>query len=186
MKMMKNTAGITYEIIRSDRKTISVTVLENGEVAVRAPKRMTLQEIEAVVMRHAAWITKHSKQQSECAKMRGTLTQEEKEERKRKAQCYLPVRTAEFAEKMGVCPDGIKITAAEKRWGSCSGKNTICYSWRVMLLPDDLIDLIIVHELAHIYEKNHSAAFYRVMERYLPDYRERMVKLKAISAYLPR
>ena len=81
---------------------------------------------------------------------------------------------------MGVNPTSVKITSAQTRYGSCSAKNGICYSWRVMLLPEDLIDYIVVHELAHIREHNHSPAFYRVIERELPDYKKRVAKLKKI------
>ena len=74
---------------------------------------------------------------------------------------------------MELKPAGIKITSAQKRFGSCSGKNSICYSWRLMLYPPEAIDYVVVHELAHIVHKNHSAKFYALVAKYLPDYKER-------------
>ena len=80
---------------------------------------------------------------------------------------------------MGVQPTGVRITAAVTRWGSCSVKNRICYSFRVMLLPETLRDYIVVHELSHIRQKNHSADFYAEGMRYLPGFVERRKELRA-------
>ena len=102
-----------------------------------------------------------------------------------KAKAYLPSRVSFYSKQMGLFPTGVKITSARSRWGSCSGKNSLCFSFRLMLLPDDLMDYVIVHELAHIKEKNHSARFYAVVAEYLPDYKQRISALKAISPTLP-
>ena len=74
---------------------------------------------------------------------------------------------------MGLEPTGVKITSAKKRFGSCSAKNSICYSWRLMLYSKEAIDYVVVHELAHIAHKNHGPQFYALIEKYLPDYKER-------------
>ena len=79
---------------------------------------------------------------------------------------------------MGLVPAGIKITSARTRFGSCSGKNSICFSWRLMLYPPEAIDYVIVHELAHIRHHDHSLAFYALIEQYLPDWKARMKLLK--------
>ena len=79
---------------------------------------------------------------------------------------------------MGLVPAGIKITSARTRFGSCSGKNSICFSWRLMLYPPEAIDYVIVHELAHIRHHDHSPAFYALIEQYLPDWKVRMKLLK--------
>ena len=68
---------------------------------------------------------------------------------------------------------GITITGAEKRFGSCSAKNRICFSWRLMAYPEEAIDYVVVHELAHIRHKDHSKRFYAFVEEVLPDWRER-------------
>ena len=94
------------------------------------------------------------------------------------AKAELPRRTAYFAKIMGVTPKSVKITSAKKRFGSCSGQNGICYSWRLMLYPSEAIDYVVVHELAHIRQKNHSPAFYREIEKILPDYKARAKLLK--------
>ena len=79
---------------------------------------------------------------------------------------------------MGVRYTGLKITAAKTRFGSCNSKNSICFSLYLMSYPENAIDYVIVHELAHIKEKNHSSAFYKVVESVLPDYKDRRKLLK--------
>ena len=79
---------------------------------------------------------------------------------------------------MGLRPAGVTITGAEKRFGSCSAKNRICFSWRLMQYPEEAVDYVVVHELAHILHKNHGKAFYACVEEVLPDWRARRALLK--------
>jgi predicted metal-dependent hydrolase len=79
---------------------------------------------------------------------------------------------------MGVEPNAIKITAAKKRFGSCSGKNSICFSLFLMAYPKEAVDYVVVHELAHIKEKNHGKNFYRFIASVMPDYKYRQSLLK--------
>ena len=79
---------------------------------------------------------------------------------------------------MGLTPAGISITGAEKRFGSCSGKNRLCFSWRLMLYPPEAVDYVVVHELAHIRHKNHGRDFYALVASILPDYRQREALLR--------
>ena len=120
-----------YEIIRSRRRTVALEVTREGRVLVRAPQRMSREEIERFV-----------------------------------------------AAIMGVTPASVKITSARTRFGSCSGKNGICFSLYLMQYPEAAIDYVVVHELAHIRRHDHSPAFYAEVARVLPDYKERMKLLK--------
>ena len=97
---------------------------------------------------------------------------------KARAREVLPPKVARWAAVMGVQPTGVKITAAQKRYGSCSGKNSLCFSCFLMQQPEEAIDLVVVHELCHIREKNHGPAFYALLARYLPDYKERKKLLR--------
>ena len=74
---------------------------------------------------------------------------------------------------MGVQPTGIRITTAKKRYGSCSGKHSLCFSCYLMRSPEAAVDLVVVHELCHIREMNHGPRFYALLEHYLPDWKER-------------
>jgi predicted metal-dependent hydrolase len=93
-------------------------------------------------------------------------------------------KALDFAKRMGVMPAAVKINGATARWGSCSAKKSLNFSWRLMMAGDDAIDYVVVHELAHISEMNHSERFWAVVERVLPDYRERKAKLKELQRKL--
>ena len=94
------------------------------------------------------------------------------------ARRVLTEKTAYFAKLMGVTYGRISIRGQKTRWGSCSAKGNLNYNWKLMLCPEEVQDYVVVHELAHRREMNHSKAFYRIVEEILPDYRERMRWLK--------
>lgn len=179
---------IGYELTRSKRKSIAVSVREDLRVIVRAPLKMPLRDIEGFVVKHSAWIEKHKllMEQRKIRQMENQLSGEQRDALRQKAREVLPQRVAYFSAIIGVEPTGVKVTSAVTRWGSCSAKNSLCFSYRVMLLPNEIIDYIIVHELTHIKVKNHSAAFYSEISKYQPDYKERIIKLKQIQRELPR
>ena len=89
-----------------------------------------------------------------------------------------------FAKQMNVMPIAVKINSAKTRWGSCSAKKSLNFSWRLILADDDVIDYVVVHELAHITEMNHSARFWAIVENILPDYKQHQERLKTISQKL--
>jgi len=78
----------------------------------------------------------------------------------------------------------IKITSAQGRWGSCSGSGSINFPWRLVMAPVDVIDYVVVHELAHIHEKNHSARFWNKVEAVFPDYKQKKLWLKENKRFL--
>ena len=97
------------------------------------------------------------------------------------AKCVLTEKTAYYAEQLCVIPAAVKISNAKMRWGSCSGKNIINYSWLLIMADDSAIDYVVVHELAHIREPNHSARFWGVVEGVLPDYNRSRKRLKGLQ-----
>ena len=97
---------------------------------------------------------------------------------KEKARQVLPPKIAYYSEKMGLFPTGVRITSARTRYGSCSGKNSLCFSCFLMNCPDAAMDLVVVHELCHIQVKNHGPDFYALLEQVLPDWRERKKLLR--------
>ncbi len=161
-----------YKLIKSaKRKTLELSINDNLELIVRAPKTISKSEIDNFVEKHRLWAEKHILLKKERLEKQ-SVTKEEEEIAKKTAFPYLMRRTEYFSEIMGLTPTGIKVTSAKKRFGSCSAKNSICYSWRLMLYPKEAIDYVIVHELAHIVHKNHSSEFYSLIEKYLPNYKE--------------
>ena len=95
-------------------------------------------------------------------------------------------KTLDFASKMSVIPASVKINGAKTRWGSCSSKKSVNYSWRLIMADDDVIDYVVVHELSHIIELNHSPRFWALIKNVLPDYAERKVRLKSLQQRLGR
>ena len=168
-----------YELIRSNRKTLALEITQDCRVLVRAPLRMAQSGIDAFVESHAVWITKHLEQQRlRAASAPPPPSAAEIETLKAQARTILPGKVAYWSRRMNVMPTGLKITTARKRYGSCSGANSLCFSCFLMRCPEEAIDLVVVHELCHINEKNHGPRFYALLEQYLPDYKERKKLLK--------
>ncbi|MCL2495099.1 MAG: M48 family metallopeptidase [Oscillospiraceae bacterium] len=93
-------------------------------------------------------------------------------------------RALDFAKQMGVTPSAVKINGAAGRWGSCSAQKSLNFSWRLVMAEDALIDYVVVHELAHITEMNHSPRFWAIVEGVLPDFQVRRKKLKELQRRL--
>ena len=106
------------------------------------------------------------------------LSREEQEALRQRARQVLPPMVKLWAQRMGVTPTGVKITAAQTRFGSCSGKDSLCFSLHLMEYPLEAAEAVVVHELAHIRHKNHGPDFYALVRRTLPDYDSRIKLLK--------
>ena len=168
-----------YELIRSARRTLALEITRDCRVLVRAPQRISKARIEAFVASHEDWIRRHlERQKQRSAAAPPPPSEADIAALKARARETLLYKVSYWANIMGVSPVGIKITTARKRYGSCSAKNSLCFSCFLMQYPEEAIDLVVVHELCHITEKNHGPRFYALLERYLPDYRERKKLLK--------
>jgi predicted metal-dependent hydrolase len=97
------------------------------------------------------------------------------------AKKYIKERIDYFSKEMNVQPTGVRITSAKTRWGSCSGKNSINFSWKLIMADDETIDYVIVHELAHIKQHNHSPKFWNIVESIIPNYQVQKEKLKILG-----
>lgn len=168
-----------YRLKRSGRKTLSLEITAELEVLVRAPWNVPVREIDRFVEKHGKWIAEHLEKRRTLLEKRPEPSLEEVEELKRRAKAYIPARVAYYEAIMGLSPSSVKITSAKKRYGSCSYKNGLCLSYRLMLCPEKAIDYVVVHELAHIVHKNHGRDFYALIASVLPDYKERIKLLKS-------
>lgn len=169
---------IKYSVIRSKRKTLSLQVNDKCEVIVRAPLNYPELKIDEFVKEHTAWIEKAVLRQKQNSLKFDSLTESDIEFLKNRLREYLPGKLDYYSELMGVRHNGYKVTSARKRFGSCSDKNTLCFSCILMLYPEEAIDYVIVHELAHIRYHNHSKDFYRFIESVMPDYKVRQRLLR--------
>ena len=163
-----------YELIRSARKTLSLEVRADGTLLVRSPYLESAERIDRFVESHTVWIERTRSRVKARRELFPELTKSECEELRRKAQAELPERVAYYADLTGLYPTSVRITSAKTRFGSCNAQNGICFSLYLMRYPADFIDYVVLHELAHTKHHNHSAAFYALIERYMPDYKERL------------
>ena len=163
---------MTYDIIRSERKTISLQMNGNG-LLVRAPFGATDAQIREVVNRHAIWIEKQQIKLAEAQKEQPSverLTTEEIRALADRALKLIPERVAHFAPLVGVSYGRITIRNQRSRWGSCSSVGNLNFNCLLMLAPTEVLDSVVVHELCHRKEPNHSKRFYAEVLRVFPDY----------------
>ena len=169
---------IPYTLVRSNRKTIAIHIHANAAVEVRAPRKLPQAEIDKFIMQKDAWIQKNIGKALARKENALLLTKELELKLKERAQTIIPERVSLYAKIMGVTPASIKINSAKKNLGSCNNKHMLNFSWRIMLTDMSVIDYLVVHELAHIREFNHSKNFWAVVESVLPDYKDRRKKLR--------
>lgn len=167
-----------YTVIRSRRRTIALEVTRDAAIVVRAPNRASDDAIASFVASHEKWLKNALARRIAHNAAHPEPTDAERIALIARAKEELPPRVEYWSGVMGLKPSGVKITSAKTRFGSCSAKNGLCFSWYLMRYPDAAIDYVVVHELAHIRHHDHSPAFYALVEQYLPDWRERMQLLK--------
>ena len=168
---------MNYIIKRSNRKTIGLEITPKCKIIVRAPKRMGDREIAEFVSKYRGWIDKKLPEAKKRAERNRAIDNSE-ENLRRAAYETIPPLVEKYSKTMELRPTSVKITSAQKRFGSCSGKNGLCFSWRLMAYPTEAVEYVVVHELAHIKHHNHSPAFYGLIEKYMPDYKTRQRLLK--------
>ena len=171
---------MNYNIIYSERKTIAIKI-KDGNVILRVPMKTSKRTIKKVLLQYDEWIKTSIEKEREYKEKQPELTPSEIKKLKKEARIYLSERCEYFASRMKVKYNRILITSAESRFGSCSSVGNINFSYRLMLYPERAREYVVVHELAHLIEMNHSASFYKIVEEVLPDYKERKKLLKNTS-----
>lgn len=161
-------------VIRSRRRTMCLEITPDCRVLLRAPWVAREEHIQAFIKEKEDWITTHLKQMKEKQAARvsdSVLSREEIRGLAEKAAAIIPSRVAHFAGEIGVTYGRITIRSQKTRWGSCSAKGNLNFNCLLMMVPDEVLDYVIVHELCHRKEMNHSPGFWAQVERILPDYR---------------
>lgn len=164
-----------YELIRSRRKTISIEINEKAQLLVRAPMRVPKYEIEKFLIEKDAWISKHVKMAEERMAKAGTIEpigRWELRNLKEEALKIIPGRVSYYAGIIGVTYGHITIRNQKTLWGSCSRKGNLNFNCMLMKAPEHVRDYVIVHELCHRKEMNHSKKFWALVEEVIPDYRQ--------------
>lgn len=175
-----------FELIRSSRRTIAVEI-KGGKVIVRAPLRMSKVEIEKFINSKADWIKRHLEvsRQRQIVPME-SFTPEQIQQLADAALQDIPQRVSKYATIIGVTVGRITIRNQKTRWGSCSSKGNLNFNCLLMLCPEEIRDYVVVHELCHRKELNHSTRFWNEVARVMPDYAVRRKWLKENGGALIR
>ncbi len=177
-------ATVSCRLIRSSRRTIAMEITPDAQVIVRAPLPASDRAIRDFMMQHEDWLREHMRlvQRKKAAEAddpyQKPLTQEELFRLGKLAAETIPPRVARYAELIGVSYGRITIRHQKTRWGSCSSKGNLNFNCLLMLTPPEVQDYVIVHELCHRKQMNHSRLFWAEVGKVLPDYRERERWLK--------
>ena len=186
--------AMNVKIIRSNRKTLAIQINPDLSVTVRAPMYAPQSDIERILREKEGWIQKHiekiREQEAKRKEMYGEkgeygesveseyLTNEEIKKLADKALQHIPKRVSYYAKQIGVTYGKITIRNQKTRWGSCSSKGNLNFNCLLMLTPPEVIDYVVVHELCHRKEMNHSRVFWVEVEKVLPNYKEQVKWLK--------
>lgn len=227
--MQNQNNKLNYRLVRSERKTLTLKVLPDGTLEVRAPKRLPVSEIEKFIDKKQNWIQKRQqsivqKEQFEVTPSSwlrylgvkvpiltipggefgfhheinfndsfftaptGTSNEALKDGivgvYKKLAKALITERVAYFAEIIGNHPAKVRINSASTRWGSCSSKGNLNFSWKLIMADGEAIDSVVIHELCHLSHMNHGKAFWRLVYHYCPDYKACKARLDTLSEAL--
>lgn len=161
-----------YQLIRSARRTMAIEVRPGGLVVVRVPHRVSDAQARSFVWQHRERLARHIAQMRALPRP-DALTPAQISALRQQAQALLPGRVAYWAARLGVQPAGVRVTSAQKRFGSCSAKGRLCFSYLLMRYPEAAVDYVVLHEVAHLKHLNHGKAFYALISQHMPDWQAR-------------
>lgn len=165
----------TIKLIRSNRRTVSLEITPSGQVLVRAPRHISEAEIQRFVEEKSSWLAKHLQRKEEdmdSLQAEGRFTEEEIEKMLKLAKQVIPAKVAYYVRLMGVTYGRITIRKQKTRWGSCSQEGNLNFNCLLMMVPPEVLDYVVVHELSHRLEMNHSSRFWLQVEKVIPNYRK--------------
>ena len=167
-------------LIRARRKTLSIRITQEGNLEIRAPLGMPKGEIEAFLKEKAQWIEIHrAKVLAEYTQgQQAPLGEEEILTLAEQMRRRLPEKLNRHAASMGVTFGRVTIRCQQTRWGSCSSRGNLNFNCLLMLAPEEVLDYVVVHELAHRKQMNHSALFWQEVAQECPDYKKSLRWLK--------
>lgn len=163
-------------VIKTNRKTVGIRVNPDLSVTLRVPLRMSKKKINEILSESEGWIIKHINliKKEQLAKSREKidyLSETELKQLAEQAKRVIPKRAEHYAKLMGVRYGRITIRRQRTRWGSCSSLGNLNFNCLLMLMPESVVDYVVVHELCHLKQMNHSPDFWREVEKIIPEYK---------------
>ena len=170
----RTVAGVTYTLTRRRVRNINLRVRTDGSVAASAAPRVSVMKVDAFVASKADWV--RSAQARVAARREQEAAQQPELPTRAEALAHIPVLCrAYYPQFAATCPGGhmpkIAVRDMTTRWGSCSSAGNLNYNWKLVLMPERVMDYVVIHELAHRKEMNHSARIYAVVAQQMPDYK---------------
>ncbi len=178
--------ALDYTFIRSKRKTIGITVKPDGSIVLRAPLRCSKRQAEEFLFEKREWILATQKKiiEKRMAVREASFTEEELSEIKKRARKIISPMVAAISREMGVDYVRLSIRAQRTRWGSCSAKGNLNFNCLLVLLPENVQRYVVVHELCHRKEMNHSKRFWAEVAKFQPTYVSDRKQLKTEGSRL--
>ena len=171
--------GIEFTVTRSNRKTLAVQIKSDGTVHVRAPYSASDDAIRRFLESRREWIGRHVTMAREHSENRGSaFTDTEVQAMAKETMSFLPALINEYAQKLNVHPVRVTVRNQKTRWGSCSSKGGLNFNCLLALAQDQVRRYVVIHELCHLKEMNHSSAFWRLVASQMPDYQKAKEWLK--------
>ncbi len=176
------TGELPYELRRHVRaRRVNVRVMpgsEGGRIVLTVPKRGSIRAGERFLSEHADWVMRQVTRLSEHNSLLARRDEAEYRKRRAEASVYIREKVKYWSEICGLRHTGVTIRDQSTRWGSCSAKRRLSFSWKLLLLPERFTDYVVVHELCHLAEFNHSPRFWALVARHIPEYRDIVRELR--------
>ena len=170
---------IQMTIIRCERKTMSMKILKDGTVQVRVPRTVSDAAVQKFIDSHQNWLERHLQLREQKQKAaEPPFTTAEIDAMAKETVRFLPPLIQEYSQRLNVCPAHITVRNQKTRWGSCSSKGGLNFNCLLALAPEYVRRYVVIHELCHLKEMNHSPAFWRLVASQMPDYQKAKEWLK--------
>lgn len=174
INIITNDGEISVNVIRSKRKSLGLEVKPDLTVNVRIPNRTTDRELKQFIEKYRGWILDKYLELKEAAEQKPTKAIPLPTKAEQQAiSAKIAERVFHYATIMELVCGKITIRNQKTRWGSCSSKGNLNFNYKLAYMPEEILDYVVVHELAHLRYMNHSGDFWNEVEKYIPDYRAR-------------
>lgn len=175
---------ISYTLVKSSRrKTLSIQIGTGGKMTVRCPYYTSKWAIDSMLKEKSEWIYKNYMESIQKKRIDNVSSNKPEDsalvnKHKKYARKIFEAKVAYYNQFTGGNYTSITIRDQKTRWGSCSGRGTLSFNWRLILAPPEILDYVVVHELCHLTHMNHSKEFWELVESVIPDYKTKRKWLK--------